>query len=70
MRPPYSRAWLRATGDAGVNGGNVLTRTVLAALPPFAGPKVIYCAGCRLGEERLQAERIIVRQTPYEVRVS
>jgi site-specific DNA-methyltransferase (adenine-specific)/adenine-specific DNA-methyltransferase len=57
-------------GDASVNGGNVLTRAILAGLPPFAGPRVIYCAGCRLGEDRLQAERIIVRQTPYEVRVS
>jgi site-specific DNA-methyltransferase (adenine-specific)/adenine-specific DNA-methyltransferase len=57
-------------GDASVNGGNVLTRGILASLPPFAGTKVIYCAGCRLGEDRLQAERIIVRQTPYEVRVS
>ena len=57
-------------GDASVNGGNVLTRAILAGLPPFAGPRVIYCAGCRLGEDRLQTERIIVRQTPYEVRVS
>jgi hypothetical protein len=39
-------------------------------LPPFDGPKVIYCAGCLLGRDRLQAERIVVRQTPYEVKVS
>ncbi len=32
--------------------------------------KVIYCAGCLLGKDRLQAERIIVRQTPYEIKVS
>jgi site-specific DNA-methyltransferase (adenine-specific)/adenine-specific DNA-methyltransferase len=57
-------------GDKSADGGNVLTRAVLAQLPPFAGPKVIYCAGCLLGRDRLQAEQIIVRQTPYEIKVS
>jgi site-specific DNA-methyltransferase (adenine-specific)/adenine-specific DNA-methyltransferase len=57
-------------GDASLDGGNVLTRAVLAGLPPFAGQKVIYCAGHRLGDDRLHAERIIVRQTPYEIRVA
>jgi site-specific DNA-methyltransferase (adenine-specific)/adenine-specific DNA-methyltransferase len=57
-------------GDRTANGGNVLTRAVLAKLPPFDGPKVIYCAGCLLGRDRLQAERILVRQTPYEIKVS
>jgi len=56
--------------DKRANGGNVLTRAVLAQLPPFDGQKVIYCAGCFLGRDRLQAERIIVRQTPYEIKVS
>jgi DNA modification methylase len=57
-------------GDKSANGGNVLTRAVLADLPAFDGPKVIYCAGCLLGRERLQTERITVRQTPYEIKVS
>jgi site-specific DNA-methyltransferase (adenine-specific)/adenine-specific DNA-methyltransferase len=57
-------------GDKTANGGNVLTRAALAQLPPFNGPKVIYCAGCLLGRDRLQAERIAVRQTPYEIKVS
>jgi len=57
-------------GDKSANGGNVLTRAVLAQLPPFAGPKVVYCAGCLLGRDRLRAENIIVRQTPYEIKVS
>jgi site-specific DNA-methyltransferase (adenine-specific)/adenine-specific DNA-methyltransferase len=57
-------------GDKSANGGNVLTRAALSQLPPFDGQKVIYCAGCLLGRDRLQAERIIVRQTPYEIRVS
>jgi len=57
-------------GDKSTNGGNVLTRAVLANLPNFDGPKVVYCAGCLLSHDRLQAERIIIRQTPYEVRIS
>ena len=57
-------------GDKSANGGNILTRSVLALLPKFDGQKVIYCAGCLLGKDRLQAERIIVRQTPYEIKVS
>jgi len=57
-------------GDKSANGGNVLTRAVLANLPNFDGPKVVYCAGCLLSHDRLQAERIIIRQTPYEVRIS
>lgn len=56
-------------GDKTPNGGNVLTRSVLASLPSFDGPKVIYCAGCLLGRERLQTERVVVRQTPYEIRL-
>jgi site-specific DNA-methyltransferase (adenine-specific)/adenine-specific DNA-methyltransferase len=57
-------------GDKNANGGNVLTRSLLAKLPKFDGQKVIYCAGCLLGKDRLQAERILVRQTPYEIKVS
>jgi len=56
--------------DKSANGGNVLTRSVLAQLPPFDGQKVIYCTGCLLGRDRLQAERIIIRQIPYEIKVS
>ena len=57
-------------GDKSVNGGNVLTRAALAKLTPFDGPKVVYCAGNLLGRDCLQRERIIVRQTPYEIKVS
>lgn len=57
-------------GDKSAAGGNVLTRAVLARLPAHDGPKVVYCAGCLLGRDRLQAERILVRQTPYEIKVS
>ena len=57
-------------GDESKSGGNVLTRAILARLPVFDGPKVIYGAGCLLGSERLRIERITFRQTPYEVKVS
>jgi hypothetical protein len=56
--------------DKTANGGNILTRSVLAQLPPFDGQKVIYCAGCLLGRDRLNSEQIIVRQTPYEIKIS
>ena len=56
--------------DKRANGGNVLTRAVLAQLPPFDGQKIVYCTGNLLGRERLQTERIIVRQIPYEIKVS
>ncbi len=54
-------------GDHSASGGNVLTRAVLAKLPTHAGPKVIYAYGCLLGEDRLRAEQITFRQTPYEI---
>jgi site-specific DNA-methyltransferase (adenine-specific)/adenine-specific DNA-methyltransferase len=57
-------------GDKSVNGGNVLTRATLAKLPQFDGPKVVFCAGCLLGGNRLDSAQITVRQTPYEIRIS
>lgn len=57
-------------GDKSAAGGNVLTRAVLASLPPSSATRVIYCAGCLLGRDRLAAENIVVRQTPYEIKVS
>ncbi len=57
-------------GDTRPDSGNILTRSVLALLPPFTGQKVIYCAGHLLGKGKLQAEQIIVRQIPYEIKVS
>jgi adenine-specific DNA-methyltransferase len=56
-------------GDKRPQGGNALTRMVLANLPPHDGPKVIYGTSCRLGEERLKRENVIFRQIPYAVRV-
>ena len=56
--------------DKSPDGGNVLTRATLAHLPPHDGHKVVYCAGCLLGTERLRAARLTVRQTPREIKVS
>jgi adenine-specific DNA-methyltransferase len=55
-------------GDKRPNGGNVLTSKVLAALPPFEGPKVIFGEACRLSAERLKREGITFRQIPYEIK--
>lgn len=56
-------------GDHRPDGGNVLTNAVLAKLPPYDGPKIIYGEACRLGSARLQHERILFKQTPYDVKV-
>ena len=54
--------------DKSVAGGNVLTGPVFDALPPFAGPKVIYAAANRMGA-RAARENITFRQTPYALEV-
>jgi site-specific DNA-methyltransferase (adenine-specific)/adenine-specific DNA-methyltransferase len=56
-------------GDRRPEGGNVLTQSVLAGLPPFDGPKVVYGEGCRLGAARLARERITFKQIPYQIKV-
>jgi len=55
-------------GDKRPDGGNVLTTAVLRHLPPFDGPKVIYGESSRLGAERLKAEGITFKQTPYDIK--
>lgn len=56
--------------DKSPNGGNALTRAVLAHLPPHDGPKVIYGTSCRVGPERLQSENITFKQIPYAIKVA
>ena len=56
-------------GDDRSDAGNILTQAVLANLPPHSGQKVVYGEGCRLGENRLKRERIVFKQTPYDLRV-
>jgi len=56
--------------DREPEGGNVLTRAALSQLPKHEGPKIIYGAGCRLGQLRLRRKQITFKQIPYQVRVS
>lgn len=56
-------------GDKTPQGGNALTRTVLAGLPPHDGPKVVFGTSCRVGLARLKQENVIFRQIPYELKV-
>jgi adenine-specific DNA-methyltransferase len=56
-------------GDKTPQGGNALTRAVLADLPPHDGPKVVYGTSCRVGSARLKQENMIFRQIPYELKV-
>ena len=59
-------------GDKRPDGGNVLTSTTLRivreAAGGFAGPLTVYGEASRLGPERLRAERVTFKQTPYDVR--
>ncbi len=58
-------------GDKRPAGGNVLTRAVLASLPPHpegAGPRVVYGEACRLSDATLDRENITFRHVPYALR--
>ncbi len=56
--------------DKSRDGGNVLTRSLLASLPEHDGAKVIYGNGCLLGENTLRELGVTFRQVPYEIKVS
>ncbi len=56
-------------GDKRPHGGNVLTSKLLANLPAFDGPKVIYGETTRMGASRLEEHRITFKQTPYDIKV-
>ena len=55
--------------DKTPQGGNALTHAVLAVLPPHDGSKTVYGTSCRVGQTRLNQERITFRQRPYELKV-
>ncbi len=57
-------------GDKTVNGGNVLTRPLLAQLPAFDGEKVIYGAACRMSELHLRQAGVSFKQLPYHLEVN
>jgi adenine-specific DNA-methyltransferase len=56
--------------DKSEDGGNVLTRKILAGLAPYEGTRIIYGNGCLLGDSYLNRNNIIFRQIPYEVKAS
>lgn len=55
-------------GDKRPAGGNVLTTKVLAGLPAFEGPKVIFGEASRIGSPRMTELGISFRQTPYDIK--
>jgi site-specific DNA-methyltransferase (adenine-specific)/adenine-specific DNA-methyltransferase len=55
--------------DKSTNGGNALTRQVLASLPPHTGSKIIYGTRCLLGDERLRREAITFKHIPTDLQV-
>jgi adenine-specific DNA-methyltransferase len=55
-------------GDRRPQSGNVLTQTVLDSLPKHNGRKIIYGEASRFGKPRLEAENIVFKQIPYDVR--
>lgn len=58
--------------DKSVNGGNVLTRQTLKiireAAGGFDGPMIIYGERTVLADASLEAEKIVFKQTPYDVK--
>lgn len=57
-------------GDKTINGGNMLTSSILKSLPKYNGQKIIFGEGTRLSLSRLRKEGIIFKQIPYEVKVT
>lgn len=55
-------------GDRRPQSGNVLTQAVLDGLPAHNGRKIIYGEASRFGKARLEAENIVFKQIPYDVR--
>lgn len=54
--------------DKKPDGGNVLTQKVYNSLPKFDGKKVIYGEATRMNPEKLKANNIVFKQTPYDVK--
>ena len=52
-------------GQATPLDGDVLTRDLLAALPPHDGPRVVYGAATAVSASRLAAAGVEFRQIPY-----
>ena len=59
-------------GDRAAGGGNVLTRATLQACggEDAGTPRVVYAAGCRLGEATLRRAGVTFRQLPYDLKLN
>ncbi|MBC8183936.1 site-specific DNA-methyltransferase [candidate division KSB1 bacterium] len=55
--------------DKTPNGGNALTRAILASLPKHSGSKIIFGTSNRLSPKTLKLNNITFRQIPYQIRV-
>ena len=55
-------------GDKRPEGGNVLTRKILAELPPHDGAKIIFGAASRISAENLKSLGITFLQTPKDIK--
>ena len=68
----YALLYNGILGDKSVSGGNVLTRKTLAAIRAaqgdFTGPLTVYGERTALSEATLKAEKIVFKQTPYDVK--
>ncbi|MBP9887827.1 MAG: hypothetical protein KBF93_16125 [Leptospiraceae bacterium] len=56
-------------GDKSPEGGNALTRSLLAELPPFEGKKIIFGESCRISPDKLKDLQITFKQIPYDLKV-
>jgi len=58
-------------GVASPNAGNVLTASMLEALPlpeaGFTGARIVYAEGCTVPDERLNGLGIAFKQVPYQI---
>ena len=54
-------------GDKRPDGGNVLTKKILALLPPHDGDKIIFGESCRISAENLKLRGITFKQTPKDI---
>ena len=55
-------------GDKSVGAAIFSRERSWRSCPSIDGQKVIYCAGCLLGKDRLQAERILIGRRPTRSR--
>lgn len=60
---------LSEPGQAG-RGLEAMSISVMSVSQGFNRQEVMDCARCLLGKDWLQAERILIRRTPYEIKVN